>query len=104
MKTDRLRLSQLAGNTLETGRLECEEYWTLGSTLPEIKISRTDVAIDIRLNQRFSCQDYQRHIYIRIVIMQTMSTPIMMESRRRRDLIIDTKLLMPGMVIRVRLK
>ena len=27
-----------------------------------------------------------------------MSTPIMMESRRRRDLIIDIKLLMPGIV------
>ena len=41
----------------------------------------------------------QCHRYVRMIIVQTpMTTPIMMESRRRRDFIIDTRLLIPGMV------
>ena len=41
----------------------------------------------------------QRHRYVRMIIVQTpITTPIMMESRRRRDFIIDTRLLMPGIV------
>ena len=45
------------------------------------------------------CRTSQRHTYVRIIIVQTpMSTPMMTESRRRRDLIIDNKLLTPGMI------
>jgi hypothetical protein len=45
-----------------------------------------------------SCTCYY-HIYARMVTMQTPITrPMIMESLRRRDLIIDTSLLMPGMV------
>ena len=41
----------------------------------------------------------QRHRYVSITIVQTpMTTPIMMESRRRRDFIIDTRLFLAGMV------
>ena len=41
----------------------------------------------------------QRHKYVKMIIVQIpMTTPIMMESRRLRDFIIDIRLLMPGMV------